>query len=126
MESSSFELRIFWIFTLTLLLTACSTVSHYGARPKLESLEAGMSPEEVIENLGKPAMQEKKGENEAFIYGWDNPWDSVIGAAEEYFVLFKSGRLVQYGMITKGAATNFGIWRAIESASAVAFPINEG
>ena len=116
----SFRLPL--LFFLGLLFIGCSSVSHYGPRPNFEPLEVGMSPEMVIETVGRPAMQDKKNDEEALVYGWDDPWDSVIGTSEEYFVLFKNDGLVQYGMLTKGAAENFGVWRAIDNAQAVAFP----
>ncbi|RYY76062.1 MAG: SHOCT domain-containing protein [Gammaproteobacteria bacterium] len=86
------------LILLTLVSVGCvSTTTHYGSRPDLSSLKIGMTQEEVYKAIGKPAKVSSQGAISYLSYGWDDPWDGRIGAAEEYYVRLLNGKLESFG-----------------------------
>ena len=100
-------------------IAGCAT--HYGARPPLQELKHSMERSRVIEVMGEPKKSETRLSKEGMLYSWDDPLDGGIGASEEYFVVMQNGKLIQYGVLTKGAEGVFGLWRAIDEAPSKAF-----
>jgi hypothetical protein len=85
------------ISSLLVLLSGCTTTTHYGSRPKLDEVEIGMNKSQVYEVLGKPAKVSTDGEVTYLSYGWDSPWDGRIGATEEYYVRLRDGLVDSLG-----------------------------
>lgn len=84
----------------TLTLSGCATTTtHYGSKPDFESLSLGMDKQQTIDALGKPERISAKGGFEYLHYGWDDPWDGKIGAAERYFVRLLDGKVESYGLM---------------------------
>ena len=115
---------IFGLLVLTLITGCITNASHYGPRPPLQKLTAGMTKTEVLNIMGKPIQDETSNEKNVVVYSWDDPWDGGIGATEEYFVLLVDGNLKQYGVLTNGSRAYFGVWNAIKQAKSLAFPVD--
>lgn len=83
---------------LLFFLSGCVTsTSHYGSRPDFTKLEIGMTQQQAIAVLGKPVKIAASTGSTYLQYGWDNPWDGRIGAAEEFFVRVVGGKVDAFG-----------------------------
>jgi len=58
-----------------------------------------MPREEVIRALGPPGEVSAQGSIGYLKYGWDNPGDDKIAAADWYFVRLVGGRTESYGRV---------------------------
>lgn len=87
------------ILTAALFMMAgcATTTSHYGRRPDFNSISIGMAESDVVAAIGKPSKVSTSGSTKYLSYGWDDPWDGRIGAAEEFFVRLVDGRVDAYG-----------------------------
>jgi hypothetical protein len=88
------------------LLIGCATA------PKMNRLSLGMTKEEVISVMGKPASTSSAGESVELLHYHLSPTGGPILhlITEEYFVKMLSGKVVAYGTMrdldsTKDAAT---------------------
>jgi hypothetical protein len=79
------------------LLIGCSTTNSGFRKPDLSKVNIGMTKPEVIAALGKPDGTASQGATEYLEYGWDSPWDGVIGVAEWYYVRLIDGGVESFG-----------------------------
>lgn len=83
---------------VALTLSGCmTTTSHYGRRPDFSEVEIGMTRAQVIAILGKPVKVAAARGGTYLQYGWDDPWDGNIGAAENFFVRLVDGKVDAFG-----------------------------
>jgi len=79
---------------LTSLLTACSILRF--SHPDLSAISVGMTKAEVVHALGKPDRVAVHDGVEVLSYGWNDPYDAIIGLAWVNVAL-RDGRVVGYG-----------------------------
>jgi hypothetical protein len=86
------------MLSVALAISGCiTTTSHYGRRPDFSAVELGMTRAQVIAILGKPAKVAATHGATYLQYGWDDPWDGSVGAAEDFFVRLVDGKVESFG-----------------------------
>lgn len=66
------------------------------AHPDLSKVSVGMTKADVVRELGKPDRFAMQDGVEVLSYGWNDPYDSIIGLAWVHVAL-RDGRVVAYG-----------------------------
>ena len=56
-----------------------------------------MTKSQAIEAMGEPSKVASDGGATYLQYGWDDPWDGKVGAAEQYFVRIVDGKVDAFG-----------------------------
>lgn len=68
-------------------------------KPDFDRISVGMNKGQVISTLGKPDETSATSGTEYLKYGWDNPFDGIVGPVEWYFVRFVNGKVDSYGKV---------------------------
>ena len=90
---------LFTSIFVTLLVSACGTVTHYAERPDFSLISIGMSQKDVIEVFGKPEDMAAK-DGVVYLNYTYAPWYDHSGAdgnKEYYYVRLIDNKVESYG-----------------------------